>query len=283
VRDHHSGVPPLLRPLSRRVGRGYRRVEHTLRNARSTPHEAPIFVLGNQKSGTSAIAALLGRACGLDVSLDMLMEVGRPRIQEVPAGSLSLDAYIRLNRWEFSHALVKEPNLTFLYPQLAAAFPRSRFVFIARDPRDNIRSLLNAIRIPGDLARLEDRQTRELAPGWALVLDGRWCGVEGEHYIDQLAARWVRCIDIYLESRDAQTLCRYEDFLADKLGELTRVALALGQPVVSDVAAEVDRQFQTRGDRSVAWEAFFGPEHLSRIERICADGMRKLGYEPLMP
>jgi hypothetical protein len=275
-------VPAVLRPLSRFVGRHYRVAEHALRNARSSPNPAPIFVLGNQKSGTSAIADLLARACSLSVSLDMLMEVNRPRIQEVPDGTLPFDAYVQLNRWEFSHDVVKEPNLTFVYPELAAAFPLARFVFIVRDPRDNIRSILNAIEVPGDLARLDEKRARRLSRGWGLVLDGSWCGIEADHYIDQLSQRWMRCVERYLESLDAFTLCRYEDFVADKLGELQRVAEALGQPVTVDVSSEVDRQYQSRGDRSVAWDAFFGAEHLARIERICAEGMRALGYEPAL-
>jgi hypothetical protein len=35
-------------------------------------------VLGAQKSGISAIAALSARACDLSVSIDMLVEIERP-------------------------------------------------------------------------------------------------------------------------------------------------------------------------------------------------------------
>lgn len=281
ARDRHQLLPEPLRPLTRRLGLRYRRFEHALRNVRAKPHPAPIFVLGNQRSGTSAIAALLGRACGLTAAIDMLMEVSLPTIQRVPAGEMSFDDYVRAHRFEFSHEIVKEPSLTFFYPDLASRFPEARFVFIVRDPRDNIRSLLNAMEIPGDLPRLEERHTRGLYPGWGLVLDGRWAGIDsGEHYVERLAARWARCTEIFLAHREELVLCRYEDFRGDKLGELARLAEALGQPIVADVTGEVDRQFQTRGDRVVGWDAFFGADHLARIERICADGMRACGYAP---
>ena len=45
-----------------------------------------------------------------------------------------------------------------------------------------------------------------------------------------------------------------------------------------DVSAELDRQYQVRGDAAADREAFFGAENLARIERICGDGMRALGY-----
>jgi hypothetical protein len=276
--DHHQLVPSRLRPLSRLLGRRFRLLQHSLRNARATLHPRPIFVLGNQKSGTSAIAGLLARACGLSVSLDMLMETDRPLFQRVPSGELSFDRYVRLNRWEFSHAVVKEPNLTLLYPWLAKAFPDSPVVFVLRDPRDNIRSLLNGLEIPGDLPALEARHRGRVNAAWALVLDGRWIGIEGEHYIDQLARRWVRSARILQDHRDLMHLSRYEDFVAGKKAEIERLARALEQPLVADVSALVDRPFQPPGDRSAPWRDFFGSQNLERIESICGAEMRALDY-----
>ncbi len=271
-------VPGGLRPFTGWVGRGFRRAQHVLRSAQASAHERPIFVLGNQKSGTSAVAALLGHACGLEVSLDMRLETDRPLFHRVVSGQLSFDRYLRRNRWEFSHAIVKEPNPTLLHPQIAEAFPASPIVFVIRDPRDNIRSMLNRLAIPGDLPRLEQRHLGQVNPGWALVLDGRWLGLEGEHYVEQLAARWVHCARVYRENARIMHLCRYEDFLADKLEVLRGLASRLGLPMVNDVRDELDRPFQPAGDRSVSWIDFFGPQNLARIESICAEEMRALGY-----
>lgn len=237
-----------------------------------------MFVFGNQKSGTSAIAALLARSCGLSVSLDMLQEIQRPTFHRVVAGEISFDDYVRRNRWEFSHAVVKEPNLTLLYEPLAARFPGAPMVFVLRDPRDNLRSLLNSLAIPGDLPVLEDRHRARTNPGWDLVLDNGYLGTFGEHYIDQLAGRWVYCANVYRTHQSRIELCRYEDFQADKLAELARLAEAVGYPVVADVTAQLDVAFQPIGDRQVAWDAFFGRENLARIERICGETMEALGY-----
>lgn len=276
--DHHRRVPALLRPVSRALGRQFRFLQHRTRSALANVNPEPLFVLGNQKSGTSAIAGLLAQACGLSVSLDMLQEAQRPVFQRVVSGELSFDDYVRVHRFEFSLDVVKEPNLTLLYPQIVERFSASRAVFVLRDPRDNIRSLLNGLAIPGDLPALESRHKGRVNAGWELVLDGRWLGIEGEHYIEQLAGRWCYCANVYREHADALILCRYEDFLADKLGELRRLADALGLPVVVDVSGELDRAFQPAGDRDVAWEAFFGADNLATIERVCGEVMDDLGY-----
>lgn len=260
------------------MGRRFRFVQHRARSLLATVNPEPLFVLGNQKSGTSAIAGLLARSCGLSVSLDMLQETRRPVFPRVVSGEISFDAYVRIHRFEFSHDVVKEPNLSLLYPHIARRFPTSPVVFVLRDPRDNIRSLLNALAIPGDLPRLESRHKGRVNPGWELVLDGRWLGIEGEHYIEQLAGRWRFCAALYREHAADLLLCRYEDFVADKLGELRRLADAALRRVVADVAPELDRAFQPAGNRDVAWEAFYGDANLATIERVCGDVMEELGY-----
>ena len=56
-----------------------------------------------------------------------------------------LDALVQRYRLAFSRPVVKEPNLTFLYDELVRRFPQARVGLIIRDPRDNIRSLLERL------------------------------------------------------------------------------------------------------------------------------------------
>lgn len=245
-------------------------------------HERPVFVLGNQKSGTTAIGALLARMTGLDATLDLRRENRRPTYPLLVRGELSFDRFIAGNRWDFSRPIVKEPHLTLFRPELARVFPQARFAYVLRDPRDNIRSILNTVGIRGDLTHLDLDPTGpdmvRTTPGWRLVLDGRWLGIEGEHYIEQLAGRWCRCVDVYRHHRSDTVLCRYEDFLADKVAALEALTRGLGCEVVHDVSSEVDTAFQPPGDRDVAWKHFFGARNLSRIERMCGDRMTELEY-----
>ena len=64
-------------------------------NFRAHLHPNPLFIFGNQKSGTSAIAALMGACADLDVSLDFPREISNPTVPDVHHGTLPLATFIR--------------------------------------------------------------------------------------------------------------------------------------------------------------------------------------------
>jgi hypothetical protein len=274
-------LPAPVRPALVGPYGALRELYYRVRNATATPHASPVFILGNQKSGTSAVASLLGMMTGKSTAIDLRREYRNKGPQVYPritSGELPFEELIRRNPFDFSREIVKEPNLTFFYEELVRRFPASRFAIVVRDPRDNLRSFLNAAGIEGDLSSLPPERLAETDPGFALLFDGRWCGIEADpHYMDQLGARWNACADAWLERREAMVLVRYEDFLADKLAVLRRLAGALELEPRHDVSAQLDVSFQPPGDPSVLWHDFFGA-NLERIERICADRMRELGY-----
>jgi hypothetical protein len=242
---------------------------------------APIFVLGNQKSGTSAIAALLAEMTDLSVSIDLIKEdlyrhQTYPRIR---TGKISFSKFLAMNRLSFSRDIVKEANLTIFYDELITHFPQSKFVFIVRDPRDNIRSQLNLMGIPGDLPQLGSIHLKNLPRGWDIIIDGRWLGLKGENYIEILAARWNLMVDVYRDQANNMTLVRYEDFMTDKVKEIARLAGNLGLAQVNEITNKVNLQFQPRGNRLVSRKSFFGSDNLDRIERICSERMHFLNYQ----
>lgn len=278
TRDRHLLLPAPVRALSRPLGRQLRDLQRAFEAARARVHPAPTFLLGNQKSGTSVVAALVGAASGLDVTIDLLREVWGPTFHRIPSGEVTFEQYLRRNRHDFARPIIKEPNLTLFYEPLRERFPDSRFGIVVRDPRDNVRSLLQSIDIPGDLDALDPSYLEPLNPGWLLVLDARWRGIEGEHYIDQLAHRWNYCADVYLDRPDDFALCHYEDFLADKEGEIARFTRALGLEVRHPLGDRVDVQYQSKGTRGVSALDYFGERNLARIEDICGERMARLGY-----
>ena len=246
------------------------------RTAKINPQ--PILVLGNQKSGTSAIAALLAEMTDLSVTIDLRKEIPNPTYDKIIKGELTFSEFVQLNKLDFSRDIVKEPNLTLLDRELAEYFPNSDFVFVIRDPRDNIRSILNRLQLPGNLTKLESKQCKNMSQAWKLIVDNKWLGLDGENYIEMLAYRWNFTSDVFLKNQEKMKLIRYEDFLQDKMGEIASLAEALKLKPSKDISDKVDIQFQGRGNREVKWYQFFGKNNLSRIDEICGERMRLLNY-----
>ena len=241
--------------------------------------ERPVIVLGNQKAGTTAIAALLARRAGLPATLDFRY-LSPAWLRSVHDGTVDVRSFVGRYRLDFSRPVVKEPHLSLLHSELEAAFPGAQFVMIVRDPRDNIRSILNRLGLPGHLDRLGPDWDHGVNELWRLVVDGGWAGIGGPTYIQSLAARWSRIADVFLDRPGSFALVRYEDFLADKEGTVTDLAVRLGLPLRNSVADAVDTQYQPRGDRTVGWSEFFGPDNLARIEATCRVRLVALGYPP---
>jgi hypothetical protein len=244
------------------------------------PNPRPVVVFGNQKSGTTAIAAFLGRLSGASVALDMEREWRAPSYQHVASGEMTMGAFRHRNRLELSRAIVKEPNLLTIWPQFLAAVPEARCLLVVRDPRDNLRSILDRLGLPGDREELTPAQRGANGPGWALYLDGSWLGLKPGNYIETMARRWNLGYRFLTANRERTLLVRYEDFLRDKEGVIARAAAGVGLPARYPLGAEADRQYQPKGTGNRDWRAVFGDSNLGRIERICAEGMEALGYEP---
>jgi hypothetical protein len=273
-------VPKRLQPYTRPLYRLARQTKIGLQTLICRVNPRPVLILGNQKSGTTAIAALLGQLTRRSVTLDLAREVHDPTYDRLHRKELTFEDFIGRNKLDFSRQIVKEPFLTLFQAELRRRFPDSPMVFVVRDPRDNLRSILNRLELPGDLATLPERDLSRISRVWRLVLDNRWLGIAGENYIEQLAGRWRWTAESYLADQDKMILIRYEDFLLDKASAIGRLAAAVGLTAVADISEMVDVQFQPRGNREVSWGRFFGADNLARIERICFAAMHSLRYEP---
>jgi hypothetical protein len=269
--------------VKRRLKGEVRRLVAVGRTPISRINPEPLFVLGNQRSGTTAVAGLLAQATGMSVALDLTREVFAPTFDRVWAGEMSIDQHVRRNRFSYSKAIVKEPHLTPFLAELRNRFPSSRVAVVVRDPRDNIRSLFDYLEASGrdpDNALMRSPRVRRWK-SWRLVVDGRWLGLDGERPLEQLAHRWNLCADAYLAHQRSVVLLRYEDFVVDRRNSIARLALSLGADLVDgDMAADdAHRAFQPRGShRGARPEEFFGSENVAVIEQICATRMRALGY-----
>ena len=240
----------------------------------------PIFVLGNQKSGSTAIASLLAECIGGKASLDVLYQT-RTRLADLLGQEDAVATLAQRRPKVFAADVVKDNDVIFLLPSLLAAFPDAQVVFVVRDPRDNIRSILNRVDLPGSQADLTADQyddLRERLPGWYPILTNAGMATGPRQYVEALADRWVRAAQAYVDAAEHLTLLRYEDFCADKRGSIEALARSLERPVVHDITGSQDRQFQPRGDREVTPAAFFGEDNLRRIEHTCRALMSRFGY-----
>lgn len=257
-------------PSSRLIGERLR-----TRSAKINPN--PIFVFGNQKSGTTAIAALLAEATGLSATLDFAGGNGNRAIRLI-RGETPIAEFVHRNAWAFSRDIVKEPNLTFAAPQLLDYFAQSRAVFIVRNPWLNIRSILMRLKVPGDLPALNPSRFTRVNYTWRNILSGRDLGLPPDHYITILAQRWFRAADIYDRLKDRLVLVRYEDFNADKVATIAKLAQTLELPTTADISTALDTAYQPRANAAADSKTFLGSENLRRIDDICAARASQFGY-----
>ena len=243
-------------------------------------HPAPIFILGHQKSGTTVIASLLSQITGKALTLDPFYRIeGRKAWfrEQLLKQELDFNRFIREHKFYFSTALIKDPDLIFIYHQVRQCFPEAKFIFIVRDPRDNIRSILNRLNIPGNLPVL-DPDSQQPTQAWELILKGKLPEIRGNNYIEKLAGRWNLATDTYLNHSGDMVLIRYEDFVRDKVGSIGNLARQVNLEPIHDISEGVERQYGPRGDRQISYLDFFGVDNLRRIEMICDERMKYYGY-----
>lgn len=244
-----------------------------------------IFLLGHPKAGTTVIAALLSEISGKTVIIDPIFRIHNSvqLRQQLQANPLKFERFINKHQYCFAADIVKDPYLIFCCDELLKYFPEAKFIFINREPRDNIRSILNRLEIPGNLRELESNYQEKLpklpkGSDWREIIEGLLPPVSGNNYIERLAHRWNLAVDIYQANRDHLVYIRYEDFLIDKVGFIHDLAKKMKLEPIHDISERVDVQYQPRGDRHITWIDFFGEENLSRIETICKERMKLLDY-----
>ena len=247
-----------------------------------------LVVLGHQKSGTTAIGALLGRISGFGMSSDpvYMIDQGSAEVaQSLIHQPKLLRQYCRRRRDLFSQKIIKDPDLIFIYPSLKECYRNSKFLFVVRDPRDMIRSICNRLALKGIHQKilLSKADMKNGNRHWELILSGNLPRINeaiqnDSNFILNLARRWNLAAEIYMNNANDMSVVKYEQFLADKEMVIKKTAVEVGLPCVRPISEYIDVQYQPRGDRKVDWLEFFGPNNLSGIEKVCGNYMRALGY-----
>lgn len=250
------------------------------RSLTSRVNPTPIIVLGHQKSGTTAIASLLGKHANKSVVIDPFfrmkdqVEIRRSLFSK----KTTIQKIVQKNKYYFSFDIIKDPNFSFLFDEIHACFPDAKFVFIVRDPRDNIRSILDRLKLTGNLESLNSHHMENISLPWQLIVNGELPSVPGINYVEKLAHRWVISSEQYIKYKNKIILVKYEDFVRNKVHSINSLAQQVGIESQTDISDYVDTQFQPRGQQNVDWQVFFGLENLKKIESICQKTMAFFDY-----
>ena len=273
-------LPKLLKPISRDIGFTIKSLLYIIKSANTRIKKNPIFILGNQKSGTTVIASLLGKLSNTNTSIDLFYSGFRYKnFLKWKKGEISTKKFINLNKLDFSSDIIKEPHLTVFYNSLKEFYPESKFVFIVRNPIDNIRSILDRLNIKGNKSTLNNNDKKNIFHAWKLVFDNAWIGGKNNNYIENLASRWNLLFNIYKKNSDNIILIKYEDFIENKLGCIQELSKKLELDEINEIKHLVNKQFQSKGkNKDQDTLSFFGGENHNIILKICGKNMSKLGY-----
>ena len=226
--------------------------------------DRPIFIIGAPRSGTSLLYSILRTSSELAHWPGEAHEVWEadyhPALRDWSSNALSAAdvedaAGDRIRRSFFlvagsKHRLIdKTPRNALRVDFVDALFPDAHYVFLQRDGRDNVNSLINAWRTPR--YRTYELSRPHSIPGvdpkwWKFVLYPGWRADTGGPLEVVAGRQWHISNDMALASGrlvDPRrwVVIRYEDLVDDPVAEIGRVVTALGlafeQPVRAKAAA----------------------------------------------
>jgi hypothetical protein len=179
--------------------------------------------------------------------------------------------------------LDKTPRNVLRLPYLDALFPDARYVFIRRDPRGAISSLIVGWRnqqVRGSHLPVPFRVQGMPERRWFYLLTPGWRALDGQTVEEVCARQFVACqeaIDAFTPglAGDRWIDVRYEDLLTDPVDEVRRVADAVGTRF-DPGAAEAIRAV-VRPDPPDKWRTRT-PEEIERVMPTIAPLLDRMGY-----
>ena len=218
--------------------------------------DRPVFIVSAPRSGSTLLFETLARARdvysvgGESHGLIEAIEALRPAARDyesnrLDASAATADVTLEL-RARFRDALVdstgkpparfparmleKTPKNALRIPFLARVFPDAQFIYLQRDPRETIASMIEAWE-SGNF-RTYPHLPGWSGPPWSLLLTPGWRDLAGKPLHEIAAAQWQATTRILLD--DLQTLpkerwsaVRYDALIADPQEQITRLCGAV--------------------------------------------------------
>jgi hypothetical protein len=179
----------------------------------------------------------------------------------------------------------KTPRNALRLPYLDALFPDATFVFVHRDGRAVVSSLLVAWRGRQTAAyTLPEPITIDGRPldRWHFVLPPGWRDLDGRRLEDVCALQYVTCTEAIADFRDrlgpARAVdLRYEDLLADPVEQMRRVhdALRLGFGDVEEARARAEVRTPSGPEK---WRTRT-PDEIENVLPSIRPTLERTGYE----
>jgi hypothetical protein len=170
-------------------------------------------------------------------------------------------------------------------PYLDALFPDARYVFIRRDPRGAISSLIvgwhrqqvrgSHLPVPFQIQGMPERR-------WFYLLTPGWRELNGRTVEEVCARQFMICqeaIERFTANlpSDRWTDVRYEDLLVDPVSEVRRIAAAVGTRFDPAPAAADAIRAVVRPDPPDKWRDRT-PEEIEHILPIIQPLLERMGY-----
>ena len=267
----------------------------------------PVFIIGAPRSGTSLLYAILRSSRALAHWPGEAHEVWEadyhPGLRGwdsnvLDATDVEKDAVRRIHRSFFlvtgrgRRLLDKTPRNSLRVPFVHAVFPDARFIFIQRDGRDNVNSLINAWRTPRYRTyRLPEPHS---IPGvdphwWKFVLYPGWRDDRRGPLEVVCARQWISSNELAAEGLDSVDPkrwigLRYEDLVRSPVDEARRVVEWLRLPFEPAVRARAEKTGTTPINTVTPPEAGKwrreNPAEINGVLELIGPTMKTLGYDP---
>jgi hypothetical protein len=265
----------------------------------------PVFIIGAPRSGTSILYRILRAHPDLAHWPGEAHEVWEaehhPALigwtsNALSAADASPEIAERIRRSFYlvvghRRLIDKTPRNSLRVPFIDEIFPDAGYVFLTRDGRENVNSLINAWRTPRYRTYALDRRHSisgadpawwkfVLYPGWQRDIDGplgRVC-----------AHQWVACNDMALQAFSGppghrMVRLRYEDLVEDPVAETRRILVPLGLDDAQEVLKRAGESKTKPVNVVTAPEAGKykreNPAEIEAILPLIRDTMEELGYE----